>query len=197
MASKDDSGEIIKIDCVCGQELKLSPDLLGRIFPCPYCGRYLRPGLQFVMINKESAPNLTAVCTCGRFVVAGPTKTGKKVKCQMCGRRVVLPEPVGKHRGHLYRISSRVLEKQLRRVRSRQEGRKGASRSRSRAARRGRFSLKPGQKVCPNPECRMPLPQGANICPSCALNIRTGERYQPEGPGEDPVGSWQLEWVQQ
>jgi hypothetical protein len=191
----------VRIQCVCGREIAFVQELLGRVFPCPYCGRYLRAGLQFLMLDQQQAPNLTAVCTCGRFIVEKTRRAGKKSKCRICGRRVVLPKPVEKEGPPgPSRISPSALEKQLKRARGKR--RRRAARS-SRPSRRKlrhqtvpeRFSLKPGQTVCPNPECRTPLPSGANVCPRCAMNLKVGVRYEAPGPAEDPTGKWKDKWA--
>ena len=152
-----------------------------------------------MMVEQEMAPNLTAVCTCGRFIVAKGRKAGKKVKCAMCGRRVVLPKPVEKEgRREPTRISPRALEKQLKRARGRSKKRRSTSTGAAKAVGRHaaqRFSLKPGQEVCTNPDCRLPLPAGSNVCPRCKQNIISGVRYESPGPENDPTGRWKLKWV--
>lgn len=191
----------VRIQCVCGRPIAISRELLGRTIPCPYCGRYLRAALQFLMVDKDIAPNLTAVCTCGRFIVEKPRRAGKKAKCRMCGRRVVLPNPVEREGPPgPRRVSPAALEKQLKRVRGKRrrrtkQPRPAATEELRRRAAPERFSLKPGQTVCPNEECGIPLPSGANVCPRCAINLKAGERYESRGPEDDPVGRWKDRWA--
>lgn len=188
----------LTLNCVCGYEVEIAREMLGHIFPCPDCGRNLRVSLQFLMVDRSVAPNLTAVCTCGRFIVAKVRKAGKKTTCQMCGRRVALPKSVKvESRRGPARIHPKALEKQLKKARSgaKRERQGGRARERPVSSRPGNFSLKPGQEVCRNEDCKMPLPPGANICPRCYLNQATGGRYESPGPENDPVGSWKLKWV--
>ncbi len=191
------NNEII-VNCVCGEEVEIAREMLGHIFPCPDCGRNLRISLQFLMLDREVAPNLTAVCTCGRFIVSKTRKAGKKATCKMCGRRVALPKPVEVESGRgPVRLHPKALEKQLRKARNRarEEGKKIPGQKRAGRSRPQHFSLKPGQEVCRNPDCKMPLPPGANVCPRCHFNQATGTRYESPGPENDPVGSWKLKWV--
>lgn len=184
--------------CKCGEKVEIAREMLGHIFPCPACGRNLRVALQFLMLGQKVAPNLTAVCTCGRFIVAKPKKAGKKATCKMCGRRVALPRPIHDKKGRgPTRIHPRALGKQLRKARKRaqKEGKREPTRQRSTKSRASHFSLKPGQEVCKNEDCKMPLPPGANVCPSCYLNQTTLTRYESPGPQNDPEGSWELKWV--
>lgn len=190
----------ITLHCACGEKMELAREMLGHIFPCPACGRNVRVSLQFLMLDQEVAPNLTAVCTCGRFIVAKPNKAGKKVTCNVCGRRVALPQPVKDKKGHgPTRIHPRALEKQLRKARqhAKQEDRSETTRDQPSVRQTGPFSLKPGQQVCIDSDCKMPLPPGANICTRCCLNQTTGNRYSSPGPENDPVGSWNIKWVRE
>ncbi|MFP4027246.1 MAG: hypothetical protein ACLFWL_05595 [Candidatus Brocadiia bacterium] len=196
MAQETTKDNAIQIKCICGKELLIDPELLGRIFPCPHCGSYLRTGLQFLMVDEALAPNIAAMCTCGRFIVEPPDRAGKTVKCKVCGRRVVLPKPAkGRTKQRVLRIPPRILEKQLSRVlkkgKRQEEGGTGGQVERlRRAGHSGRISLRPGQKVCVNEDCSIPLPPGANVCPRCGVNATTGEKYEGPGPEADPVGKW-------
>jgi len=183
----------IRLKCVCEEELRIEPELLGRLFRCPKCGRLLRISLRFMLAQQELAPNLAAVCTCGRFIVAEADKAGKKVKCKVCGQQMVLPKPVErKDAAPIVRVPASVLQKQLRRVRGKRPQEKvGGEISRmQKAGHSGRISLRPGQQVCMNPKCSIPLPPGANVCARCGVNMKTGVRYDGYGPEEDPVGKW-------
>jgi hypothetical protein len=199
--SAEDRQSAVRIRCVCGREIAISSELLGRIFPCPYCGRYLRAALQFLMMDKDLAPNLTAVCTCGRFIVERPRRAGKKAKCRMCGRRVMLPKPVQTEGpAGPRRVSPAALEKQLKRARGKRrrrfnQRRPQAAKQLRRRAVAERSSLKPGQTLCPNEECGIPLPSTANVCPRCAINLKAEERYEARGPEDDPVGRWKEKWA--
>jgi len=197
MAEDTTQDAAIHVNCVCGESLRIDPELLGRVIPCPHCKRYFRPALQFLMVEQSLAPNLAVVCTCGRFIVEKPSRAGKTVKCKMCGQRVVLPKPVERStKESVIRIPPRVLEKQLSRAQGREQRRRevrgGEVERLRRAGHSGRISLRPGQEVCCNPKCSLPMPPGANVCPRCGVNLKTGIRYEGPGPERDPVGKWKM-----
>jgi len=193
MAGVTSEDGAVRLRCRCGAELRLSPQVLGRVFPCAHCGRYLRPALQFFLMERSIAPNLTALCTCGRFIVERVDRAGKVGRCKVCGRRVTLPLPVERSDGRrAVRVPRKALEAQLKRVRGRRQaaGTRGTISRLRRAGHRGLVSLRPGQEVCSNPRCSIPLPPGGNVCPRCGFNIRSGERYGGVGPERDPRGKW-------
>lgn len=181
----------IRLRCVCDRELCIDPKLLGRVFSCPYCRRYLRPALQFLMADQTLAPNVTVLCTCGRFIVQPTDMAGKKATCAACGQKIILPGPV-KRRGseRVVRVPPGVLRRQLKRVKGEHTRLGGDVRQLDVAGHRGRISLRPGQQVCVNPDCRFPLPAGANVCSHCGTNVRTGNAYKGLGPERDPRGKW-------
>jgi len=194
MAQETSQDGAIRFKCVCEQELRIDPEILGRAFSCPHCGRHLRVGLQFMLVDQQYAPNLAAVCTCGRFIVEGANMAGKRAKCKMCGQQMVLPKPVNrKGAATVVRVPASVLRKQLKRVRGKspQPEALGGEISRiHKAGHRGRISLRPGQQVCINAKCSIPLPPGANVCARCGVNMRTGVRYEGSLPEDEPVGKW-------
>ncbi len=146
-----------------------------------------------MLMESGLAPNLTALCTCGRFIVEKPGRAGKTVRCRMCGRRVVLPKPVERPGAEsVIRVSPKALERQLKRLRGEHQGPRlrGQAALLQRAGLRGRINLRPGQEVCVNPDCGLPLPLGANVCSRCGVNVKTGVRYEGVGPERDPKGKW-------
>jgi len=151
MAEDTSQDGAIHIRCVCGEELRLSPELLGRVLVCPHCKRYLRTALQFLLVEQEAAPNLTAVCTCGRFIIEKASSAGKTVTCKMCGQRVVLPMPLQRRDdARVVRIPPQALEKQLSRARGRRKAQETPQAEAERiktAGFAGRISLRPGQEV--------------------------------------------------
>ncbi len=183
----------LRLHCVCGGEISVQAQLLGRIIPCRHCGRHLRPALQFLMVDREFAPNLTVQCTCGHFIVGRADRSGRRAKCAVCSKEVILPQPVMRPaRGVASRVPKRVLENQLLRVRRRRPA-GGKSQEITRletAARSGRVDLRPGEHICLNPECGALLGPGASVCPRCGTNRMTGERYEGPGPDADPVSEW-------
>ena len=184
------NGEI-RLKCVCDRELKIDPELLGQVFQCPDCRRYLRPGLQFLMADQKLAPNMTVLCTCGRFTIHPTHMAGKKGRCSACGQRIMLPAPVQRDGAErIVRVPPAVLQRQLRRVQGEHRRLGGDVQRLHIAGHRGRISLRPGQKVCANPECRNPLPAGGNVCPHCGTNVHTGVAYTGPGPEGDPRGKW-------
>ncbi len=182
---------IVRIWCVCGGEIEFEPRVLGRIIPCRHCGRYLRPALQFVLVDTSLAPNVTAQCTCGHFIVDDPGKAGKRSRCKVCRTHLMMPEPAVRYGvEQVVRVPRRVLQKQMKRSQiGRQRVPKDMSRLRS-AAHAGRISLGPGEHICTNEECGALLGVRANVCPKCGTNRLTGERYDGVGPSSDPRGNW-------
>ncbi len=180
-----------QITCPCGQELTIEARLLGRIIPCASCGRYLRPALQFLLVDKDRAPNLTVQCSCGHFVVERPNRSGKRARCPICKGNLIMPQPVVKFDSDgVIRVPRKVLENQLRRVTVRPD-RRGKDITRlETAAQRGRISLRPGEHICVNPDCGALLSPGANVCSKCGTNRLTGHDYIGPGPGKDPTGKW-------
>ncbi len=183
--------ETVRIQCVCGGEVLFEPQLLGRIIPCPHCGRYLRPALQFLLAEGSQAPNLTAQCTCGHFIVESPAKVGKRARCKVCKSHLLMPEPAVKFGvDPLVRVPRRILQS---RVQKMEVGRERTPREMARlrsAAHAGRISLRPGEHICVNEKCGALLGVRANVCPKCGTNRLTGERYEGPGPSGDALGEW-------
>jgi DNA-directed RNA polymerase subunit RPC12/RpoP len=198
MAQDTSQDGAIRFKCVCDQELRIEPELLGRVFECPYCKRHLRVGLQFLLVDERLAPNLAAICTCGRFIVEEADRAGKRVKCKMCGQQMILPKPVEREGSPpVVRVPPSVLRKQVARVRGEKPAgasapaEAGGQISRlQKAGHSGRISLRPGQEVCKNPKCSIPLPLGALVCARCGVNLKTGVRYEGLGPEHEPMGRW-------
>lgn len=191
MAQPTSSQGIVRLECVCGGEVLLDPELLGRIVPCPHCGRLLRAALQFLLVDETIAPNITVPCPCGRFIVAQTSQAGKEVTCRACGRKLTVPRPVERANARrVVRVPPDVLKKQLRRGRAKARGSGGPRSRRGTAGAAKTVSLKPGQQVCANPECGSPLPIGANVCFACGTNVKTGLAYEGRGPEGDPAGKW-------
>jgi hypothetical protein len=181
----------VEFTCPCGEELTIEARLLSRIFPCPSCGRYLRPALHFLLVDKELAPNLTVQCGCGHFVVEKANRTGKRARCAVCKGNLMMPQPVVKFGSDgVIRVPRKVLENQLRRVGSRSEQRSKDITRLETAAQRGRISLRPGEHICVNADCGALLSPGANVCTKCGTNRLTGEAYVGPGPAKDPQGRW-------
>ena len=191
MAQVTATGGLVRISCVCGGEIVLEPQVLGRIIPCRHCGRYLRPALQFLLVDSALAPNLTAQCTCGHFIVESPNKAGKRARCKVCKSHFIMPEPATKYGvEQVVRVPRKVLQSRMKRDRaSRGRAPKGMSRLNS-AAHAGRISLGPGEHICVNEECGALLGVRANVCPRCGTNRLTGQYYEPRGPSADPKGKW-------
>jgi len=191
MAQQDEQDWRVRFDCVCGQELKVRPEQMGKSVRCPECRRYLRPALHYLLVDPEFAPNLTVQCICGRFVVQKPSKVGKTVVCPACKQRLRLPEPVYREdSGGVIRVPPAVLKKQRRRFDERMRGRdEKLGRLRS-AFHAGTIRLRPGENICVNPDCDALLPAGANVCMRCGTNFTTGLYYEGPGPEADPVGRW-------
>lgn len=183
--------DMVVIRCVCGEEVVFDGQLLGKIIPCPHCGRYLRPALQFLLVDKSVAPNLTVQCTCGRFIVESPDKVGKRVRCNACKKHLVMPQPVVKFGAEPYvRVPRKVLQDQLREVRKKWGPEPAGMDTSESAAPAGRVRLRPGEHICVNADCGALLRARANVCPRCGTNRLTGECYAGPGPGADPVGKW-------
>jgi hypothetical protein len=181
----------VKVRCVCGEELLFDANLLGRIVPCPHCGRYLRPALHFLLVDTSLAPNLTVQCSCGHFVVEEPERAGKRARCPVCKKHMIMPQPVVKFDSPgCVKVPRKVLEKQLRRVQRRRERAPKEMTRLESAAHAGRISLRPGEHICVNMECGALLKAGANVCPRCGTNRLTGQRYEGVGPAGDPEGEW-------
>jgi len=191
MAGDMATDSVVRVECVCGNELRLAPELLGRIIPCPHCRRYVRPSLHFVLVEPRLARNLTVQCTCGRFVVGKTTRIGKTATCEACRQRLVMPQPTVRENGDsIIRIPPSALKAQLRR------SSKALDRYRSKlvrlrsAANGGRVRVRPGENICVNPDCGAVLRPGANVCTACGTNLITGRYYRGVGPGGDPSGKW-------
>ncbi len=181
----------VSLQCPCGAELLVEGNLLGRIFRCPHCDRYVRPSLHFVLADRALAPNLTVQCACGHFVVAEADRVGKKARCTVCKRTLILPQPVVKFDSPGFvRVPKKALERQLRKVQNpRERSSKEMTRLES-ASHAGRISLRPGEHICPNTECGALMRAGAEVCAECGTNRITGMRYEADGPEGDPVGKW-------
>lgn len=184
--------EAVSLRCVCGAEMLLDPELVGRIITCRACGRYLRVSLRFLLMAQGSAPNLTVQCTCGHFLVEPASSVGKRCQCKVCKRYLMMPQPVFKPdaQGPM-RITRNVLKKRLR-----QTGppMRSAPRQLTRlesAAHSGRIRLRPGEHICVNRECGALMPAGANVCSKCGTNRLTGQAYEGPGPAGDPRPKWQ------
>jgi len=183
--------EVVRITCPCGEEVRFEAQLLGRVIPCPHCHRYLRPALQFLLVDKSAAPNLTVQCTCGRFVVQPPSKVGKMVRCRACKSHLLMPQPVIKFNTEgCVRVPRKVLQAQLTRTqRSLERTPKEMTRLES-AAHAGRITLGPGEHICVNAKCGALMRAHAIVCPKCGTNRLTGRRYTGPGPEGDPQGKW-------
>ena len=182
---------VIKFACPCGEELTIEARLLGRIIPCAHCGRYLRPALQFLLVDKDLAPNLTVQCGCGHFVVEKANRIGKRARCPVCKGNLMMPQPVVKFGSDgVIRVPRKVLENQLRRVSTRPEQRSKEITRLETAAVSGHVSLRPGEHICVNTNCGAMLSPGANVCPKCGTNRLTGQAYVGPGPEKDPLGKW-------
>jgi hypothetical protein len=183
--------ETVTIQCVCGRELEFEAQLLGRIIPCPYCNRYLRPALQFLMADRSRAPNLTAQCPCGHFVVEDVHGVGRRARCKVCKSHLVMPQPVVQFGVDPFvRVPPRALQDGMKRMGAGpQHQPRKMLRLRS-AAHSGRISLRPGEYICVNENCGALLGVRVNVCPKCGTNRITGERYEGPGPAGDPKGQW-------
>lgn len=181
----------VVFECACGAQVAINPLDLGAVVSCGDCGRYLRPTLQFLLVDQSKAPNLTVQCACGHFVVTPPDQVGKRATCQVCKRAMIMPQPVVKFDSPgVVRVPRKVLKSQLRRSEHRKER---ASKEMTRlesASHAGRITLRPGEHICVNLECGALLPPSANICPKCGTNRLTGRTYEGPGPEADPIPKW-------
>ena len=182
----------VKIRCACGGPVEFEQELLGHVLRCPHCRRYLRPALQFLLLDKALAPNLTAQCTCGHFIVEDVSKAGKRVRCSVCRTHLLMPQPAANPGGQrVARVPRRILRERMRKTHlERQRVPAEMARLRS-ATHSGRITLRPGEHICVNPECGALLAMRANVCPKCGTNRITGRRYVGPGPGSDPLGTWE------
>ena len=182
----------VKIRCVCGGSVSFEQELLGRAFRCPHCRRYLRPSLQFLLVDRKLAPNLTAQCTCGHFIVEEAAHVGKHVRCDTCRMHLLMPQPViSVGVARVARVPRKVLcDRMKRSLQGRQRVTAEMERLHS-ATHAGRISLRPGESICVNPGCGALLSLRANVCPKCGTNRITGLRYSGPGPAGDPIGKWQ------
>ena len=191
MAKTPTSGPAIKLKCICGDTLCLSPEVLGRFLPCPKCRRELRLAVHYVLAELPQAPNLSVQCTCGRLVVTEPGNVGKKVLCKVCNQRLLMPQPIMRpSTGGYIRIPKQVLHKRMRQG-QKDEFRRGTERAAPEGmGMRRKIMLRPGESVCVNPRCGELLPAGANVCARCGTNAVTGRHYKGAGPAAAPVGRW-------
>jgi DNA-directed RNA polymerase subunit RPC12/RpoP len=191
MAVAGSPRDAVRLRCICGHRIQFDGHLLGQVMSCPYCNRYLRPALQFLLVDQALAPNLTAQCTCGHFIVEGKDKAGKRTRCKVCKSHLLLPDVAVKFNGEaVVRVPRKSLKSQLKRVDGgRQRAMPEMGRLKS-ATHAGRISLRPGEHICANPNCGALLAMRANVCPKCGTNRLTGERYVGAGPAKDPVGTW-------
>jgi len=181
----------VVVQCVCGEDVEFDAQKLGRIIRCPHCQRYIRPALQFLLIDQALAPNLTVQCNCGRFVVTEARRAGKTVRCPGCRSHLKLPAPAIKFGAErVVRVPRKVLERQLRQVLKKPLPRPLLRPGMRGAAHLGRITLHPGEHICINEDCGALLRAGANVCPRCGTNRLTGEAYKGAGPEADPVGKW-------
>lgn len=192
MADPIPQGELITLQCLCGEVLEVEPQRLGKTTQCANCKRYLRPALQFLLVDRADAHNLTAQCACGHFIVDEPSKTGKRSRCKICRSHLIMPQPVVKFTTEtIVRVPRKALQKRMKRVEvGRQRAPVEMPRLKS-AAHRGRVTLRPGEHICVNEDCGALLGARANVCPRCATNRLTGIAYLGPGPGRDPLGTWQ------
>lgn len=191
MAESTTPQQAVRIQCVCGGVIAFEPQLLGRIIQCPHCSRPLRPALQFLLIDRNEAPNLTAQCKCGHFIVAETDKAGKRARCKVCRNHLIMPTPSTRSSSSaVIRVPRRVLRDRMKRPQaSRERAPEEMARLQS-AAHSGRISLRPGEHICVNPECGALLGVRANVCPKCGTNRVTGVAYRGVGPQGDPIGDW-------
>ncbi len=183
---------VVKFLCCCGKPMLLDAHALGKVVRCGGCGRYLRPALQFLLADKDRAPNLTVQCSCGHFVVHKADSSGKQVRCPICRKHLLMPQPVVKFDSPgVVRVPRKVLENQLKQVQfRRQRSAKEMTRLET-AALSGRISLRPGEHICVNPDCGALLRAGANVCTKCTTNRLTQAVCEAVGPSGDPKGKWQ------
>ncbi len=184
-------GNTVMFRCVCGREVGVIAQLLSKVIVCPYCGRYVRVALRFLLIDQSFAPNLTVQCGCGRFIVESPDRAGKPVRCAACKRSLVMPRPVMRSDSDgVVRVPRRILQNQLEKIRKKwQEDARGIGGPRM-APGVARPALGAGEHACLNEECANRLPPGANVCARCGTNRLTGDDYVGPGPAADPLGKW-------
>jgi len=192
MNDEYEESPVIHVDCLCGHDVEVPADRLGRLVRCPNCHRYLRPALHFAMMEPALADNLTVLCTCGRLVVTKPSRVGKTVTCRGCKQKLALPNYVYRAgKGGLMPIAPRTLKRRMGRSSSEERKPEDSPLSRlSTAAQAGKITLRPGENICSNPKCGALLPPGAMVCPKCGTNFLTGTVYSGAGPADDPVGKW-------
>jgi hypothetical protein len=193
MAETTLPAQTVRIDCPCGEEIRFDAHLLNRIIQCRHCRRYLRPALQFMLVDRSLAPNLTVQCTCGRFIVQPSDKVGKRVRCKVCKNHLMMPQPVVKFNVEGFvRIPRKVLQNQLTKVqRQKERAPKEMTRLQS-AGHAGRITLGPGEHICVNLRCGALMRARATVCPKCGTNRITGRRYEGSGPEGDPRGKWKM-----
>jgi hypothetical protein len=192
MARRTVTRGTVGIRCMCGGTVEFEQELLGRVFRCPHCGRYLRPALQFLLVDREIAPNLTAQCTCGHFIVEDPSRAGKRIRCKACRMHLLMPHPVVSVGVEpVARVSRKVLRDRMRRSDMERQRVPAEMERLQHATHAGRVSLRPGESICVNPGCGALLSLRANVCSKCGTNRITGRRYTGPGPAGDPTGRWQ------
>ncbi|NLW51330.1 MAG: hypothetical protein GXY85_10910 [Candidatus Brocadiaceae bacterium] len=181
----------VSLRCVCGRTVEFEQGLLGRVFRCPHCGRLLRPALQFLLIDRRMAPNLTAQCACGHFVVEERGRVGARVRCTACGAQLIMPQPtVSFGAAPVARVPRKALQERMKRS-ARPHERVPPNVERLTAPVPPVAStLRPGETVCVNPECGALLTPRAIVCSRCGTNRFTGQRYTGPGPAGDPRGRW-------
>jgi hypothetical protein len=192
MADQTYQSDVVTIQCICGAVLEIEPQRLGMTTQCQECKRYLRPALQFLLVDRADAHNLTAQCACGHFIVDAPDRTGKRSRCKVCRSHLIMPQPVVKFTTDtIVRVPRKALQRRMKRA---QVGRQRAPVEMPRlksAAHTGRVTLRPGEHICINDDCGALLGVRANVCPRCATNRLTGAAYIGPGPDRDPLGHWQ------
>jgi hypothetical protein len=158
MADATFHGEAVVVQCLCGKALEIEPQRLGKTTQCPSCKRYLRPALQFLLVDRGEAHNLTAQCACGHFIVEDPSKAGKRARCKICRSHLIMPQPVVKFTTEtIVRVPRKALQNRMKRV---QVGRQRAPLEMPRlqsAAHTGRVTLRPGEHMRHQPADRRGL----------------------------------------
>jgi hypothetical protein len=191
MADATFNGEVVVVQCLCGQALEIEPQRLGKTVRCPSCRRYLRPALQFLLTDRSEAHNLTAQCACGHFIVEDAGKTGKRARCKICRSHLIMPQPVVKFTADtIVRVPRKVLQSRMKRVQVRRQRAPVEMPRLQSAAHTGRVTLRPGEHICVNDRCGALLSARANVCPKCGTNRLTAASYAGLGPDHDPMGAW-------